>query len=40
MKNHLNCIVICGNINNQAQKLEINVLNEFIYQPMIQFMRF
>ena len=27
-------------INNQSQKLKINILNAFIWQPVIEFMQF
>ena len=40
IKNHSDGIITCGDINDQTQKLEINVLNEFIHQPIIQFMQF
>ena len=39
-KNLSNSITTCGNINDQSQKLKINILNAFIRQPVIEFMRF
>jgi hypothetical protein len=39
-KDHSNRITRCEDINDQSQKLKINILNVIIQQLVIQFMRY